>query len=92
MRTREEVTGEWRKLHYEELYGMYALPNFIRVIKSRITRRAGHLALWGKERKVQNGFWWEDLMELDHLEDPDVDERAILRRLLRKWDVGHGLD
>jgi hypothetical protein len=40
-RMREEVTVEWRKLHNEEIYGTYASPNVIRVIKSRITRRQG---------------------------------------------------
>ena len=40
---RDEVTGEWRKLHNEELSDMY-LPNIVRVIKSRRMRRAGHVA------------------------------------------------
>ena len=34
------------------------------------------------------GFWWGNLKERDHLGDPDVDERVILRRIFRKRDVG----
>jgi len=38
---RDEVTGEWRKLHDEELNDLYSLPNIVRVIKSRRTRWRG---------------------------------------------------
>jgi transcription termination factor 2 len=41
---RDEVTGEWRKLHNEELNGLCSLPNIVRVIKSRRLRWAGHVA------------------------------------------------
>ena len=43
-RKRDEVTGEWRKLHNEELRDLYSLPNIVRVVKSRIMRWAGHVA------------------------------------------------
>ena len=49
---REEVTGEWRKLHNEELNYLYSSPNIVRVIKSRRTRWAGHVARMGEERGV----------------------------------------
>ena len=49
---RDEVTGEWRKLHNEELYGLYCSPNFVRVIKSRIMRWAGYVAHLGEGRGV----------------------------------------
>jgi len=47
---REEVTGEWRRLHNEELNDMYCSPNIVRVIKSRRMKWAGHVARMGEER------------------------------------------
>jgi hypothetical protein len=49
---RDEVTGEWRKLHNEELRDLYSLPNIVRVVKSRRTRWAGHVARMGEGRGV----------------------------------------
>jgi hypothetical protein len=49
---RDEVTGEWRKLHNEELHNLYSSPDIIRQIKSRRMRWAGHVARMGEERKV----------------------------------------
>ena len=51
----DEVTGEWRKLHNEELSELYSLPNIVRVVKSRRMRWAGHVARMG-EGKVCTGF------------------------------------
>ena len=47
---RDEVTGECRRLHNEELNGLYSSPNIVRVIKSRRMRWAGHVARMGEER------------------------------------------
>jgi hypothetical protein len=44
--------GEWRKLHNEELNGLYSLPNIVRAIKSRRLRWAGHVARMGEGRGV----------------------------------------
>jgi len=41
---------------------------------------------------VHTGFWWGNLRERSHIEDPDVDGRIILRWIFRMWDRGHGLD
>jgi len=49
---RDEVTGEWRKLHNEELSDLCCLPNVVRVLKSRIMRWVGHVARMGQERGV----------------------------------------
>jgi hypothetical protein len=53
---RNEVTGEWRKLHYEELNDLYSLPNIVRVVKSRRMRWAGHVVRMGEERGVHRVF------------------------------------
>jgi len=49
---RDEVTGESRKLHNEELSDLYSLPNIVRVVNSRRMRCAGHVALMGEGRGV----------------------------------------
>jgi hypothetical protein len=46
---RDEVTGEWRKLHNEDLHILYSSPNIIRQIKSRRVRWVGHVARIGEE-------------------------------------------
>ena len=46
---RDEVTGEWKRLHNEELNDLYSSPNIVRVIKSKIMRWAGHMARMGEE-------------------------------------------
>jgi hypothetical protein len=49
---RDEMTGEWRKQHNEELRDLYSLPSIIRLITSRRMRWAGHVARMGKRGKL----------------------------------------
>jgi hypothetical protein len=58
------VTGEWRKLHNEELHNFYSSPNIIRMIKSRRMRLAGHVARMGR-RGMHIGYWWGSQKERD---------------------------
>jgi hypothetical protein len=46
---RDEVTGEWRKLHSEKLHHLHSFPNIIRQLKSKRIRWAGHMARMGEE-------------------------------------------
>jgi hypothetical protein len=49
---RDEVTGEWRKLHNEDIHNLYSSPSIIRIIKSRRMRWAGHVARMGEKRNA----------------------------------------
>jgi hypothetical protein len=49
---RDEVTGEWRKLHKKELQDLYSSPSIIRLIKSRRMRWVGHVARMGENRNA----------------------------------------
>ena len=74
---RDEITGEWRKLHNEELHDLYSSPNIVRVIKSRRIRWAGHVARLEEGRGVYRG----NLRERDHWGDPSVDGRMNLQEV-----------
>jgi hypothetical protein len=80
---RDEVTGEWRKLHNEELNDLYSLSNIVRVVKSGRMRGAGHVARMGEDRGVHRVLVgkpegkrplgrprrrWEGIIKMDLLE------------------------
>jgi len=79
---RDEVTGEWRKLHNEELNDLYCSLNIVRVIKSTRMRWAGHVVRMGERRGVYRVLVGKPEA------DPVVDWRIILGWIFRKWDVG----
>ena len=81
---RGEVKVEWRKLRYEELNDLSCSPNLIGVIKLRRVRWVGHIACVGESRGVYRvlvGY----LRGREHLGDPGIDGRIILRWILKKW-------
>jgi len=81
---RDEVTGEWGKLHNEERKDLYSSPNIILVKKSRRMRWAGHVARMGRKSYIQ-GF--RVLVgkpeDKNHLEIQGVDGRIILPWICR---------
>jgi hypothetical protein len=83
---RDEVTGEWRTLHNEELNDLYCSPNIVPLIKSKRMRWERQAASMGKSRGVYR-VWWGNLRERDNLGDKGLDGRIILRWIFRKWDV-----
>ena len=75
-RKRDEVTGEWRKLHNGELNDLYSLPNIVLVLKSRRMRWTGHVACMGEDRGVHRVLVGRPEGK-NHLGDQDVDGRII---------------
>jgi len=80
---RDEVTGEWRRLHNEELNDLYCSPYIVRVIKWRRMRWAGHVARMGEEKGCI-WSWWGSRREGDHWGDLGVDGWIILGRISRR--------
>ena len=79
---RDEVTGEWRKLHNEVLNDLNSSPNKVWVIKSRIIRWAGHVAHMGERRGVYTVLVGKPEGK-KHLGDPCVDGRILFRWIFR---------
>ena len=85
--TRDEVMGEWKRLHNEEINDLYSSPNIVGVIKSWRIRWAGHVARMSEER----GAYWVLLGKPEgknHWGYLDVDGWIILGWIPRRWDVG----
>jgi hypothetical protein len=78
--TRDEVTGEWRKLPNRELYNLYSSPDIIRQIKSRRMRWAGHVARMGEGRNLYRVL----------VAKPEG--RRPLGRPRRRWEDGIRMD
>jgi hypothetical protein len=83
---RDEVLGEWRKLHNGELHNLYSSPDIITLFQSRRMRWAGHVARMGDGRNVYRGLIGKP-KEQDHLKDQGVDgcmgSKWTLGRLVR---------
>ena len=97
---RDEVTGEWRKLHNEELRDLYSLPNNVRVVKSRRMRWAGYVARMGEGRGVhrvlvgkpegKRPLWrprrrWEDNIKMDLQEVGGIGDWVELAQDRDRW-------
>jgi hypothetical protein len=76
---RDEVTGEWRKLHNKELSDWYSSPNIIWMIKSRRMRWKGHVARKEERGEGYTGFWWGNPRDNECLDNPGIDGRIISR-------------
>ena len=82
---RDEVTGEWRKLHNEETNYLYSSFNIFQIMKSRM-RWSGHVALIGERRGVCMNLVVKPERKRP-LGEPGIDGRKMLRWIFRKWDV-----
>ena len=82
---RDQITGEWRKLHNEELRDLYTLPDIVRVVKSRGMRWAGHVARMVEGRGVHRVLVGKPEGR-DHRGDLHVDGRILLRWIFGKWE------
>jgi hypothetical protein len=88
---RDEVTGEWRRLHNKELYALYSSPHTIWVMKSRRLRWAEHVALMGIEKRCMQGFGGETSSK-ESLGRPRHSWQYNIKMDLREVGWGHGMD
>ena len=75
---RNKITWEWRRLQNEEVYDMFASLDVMWVTRLRRVRWVEHVACMA-EREIYKVFWWGNRRERDHLGDPDVDGKIILK-------------
>jgi hypothetical protein len=85
--TRDEVTGEWRKLHNGELHNLCSSPDIIMQIKSRRMRWAGHVTRMGEGRNVYRVLVGKPEGK-NHLEDQGVDGRMGSKWIFRRLVAG----
>jgi hypothetical protein len=76
---RDEVTGEWIKLHNEDLSDLYSCSDD----QTEKKEMGWTCSTWGRVKDYE-GFWWGNSRENDNLRDPGLDDRVILRRIFRK--------
>ena len=79
----DEVTEQRWKILNEEMNDLYCSPNIVPVIKSRKTRWAGHVARMGERRVVCRVLVGKPQGK-EHLEEPDVDGKVMLKWIFRK--------
>jgi hypothetical protein len=84
---RDEVMGEWRKLHNKELHDLYSSPSIIRIIKSRRMRWAGHVARMGEKRNTYRLLVGKTEGKRP-LGRPRCRWVVILGWILERWDWG----
>jgi hypothetical protein len=75
---RDDVTGEWRRLHTEKFCALYPSPNFVRAINRRRMGLAGHVARMGARRGAYRVLV-ENPERRKHLEDPGADRSILLK-------------
>jgi hypothetical protein len=80
---RDEVTGDWRRLHNEVLNDLYSSPNIICVLKSRKLGWMRHVAIIG-DHKCICSFGWKTQGKAIHLEDLGIGERTMLKWIFKK--------
>jgi hypothetical protein len=89
---RDEVTGDWRKLHNEELHNLFSFPSIIRMVKSRRMRWPRDVARMAKRSKMHVGDLWLSQKERDHKENQEVVGWMMLKWMLARYDGMYGLD